>query len=187
MAAGLALAALAACDDPAWRNPATSKGTAELTPEVNDAAVAGLVKLRPQNQAKFTVVKPMPPLPDWGQAVLGKSLKGLFPSRAPCIGNVDAVRTRYLGVPEGVTVVGWAWDPQTKAAPPRVLLVDDSFLIRGAGVTGALRPGVPKARPDITSPNVGWEALAPRVVGSLDAWGVLADGKTVCRLGHIAL
>jgi hypothetical protein len=187
VAAGLALAVLAGCDDPAWRNPATSKGTADLTPEVTKAAEASLAKLRPQGRAKFTVVKPMPPLPDWSRPLIGKSLNGLFPSRAPCLGNTDTIRTRYLGVPGGVTAVGWGWDPQAKAAPVRVLLVDESFLIRGAGVTGAPRPGVPKARPDVTTPNVGWEALAPRLVGPLDAWGVLADGKTVCKLGHIEL
>jgi hypothetical protein len=149
--------------------------------------VASLRSLKPQRQARFTVVKPMPPLPDWGRPLVGKSMNGLFPLRAPCLGNVDALRTRYLGVPSGVTIVGWGWDPNAKAAPPRVLLVDDSYLIRGAGVTGAPRPGVPKARPEVTSPNVGWEALASRLVGPLDAWGVLADGKTVCKLGHIDL
>jgi hypothetical protein len=187
MAAGLALAALAACDDPAWRDPATSKGAAELTPEVADAAVASLASLKPRTKAKFTVVQSLPPLPAWSRPLIGKSLNGLFPMHAPCLGNVDAVRTRYLGVPEGAAIVGWAWDPQEKAAPARVLLVDDSYLIRGAGDTGALRPGVPKARPEVTSPNVGWQALAPRLVGPLDAWGVLADGKTVCQLGHIEL
>jgi hypothetical protein len=186
-AAALALAALAACGDPAWRDPATSKGSAELTPAVKDAAVAGLIDMKPRSGAKFTVVQPLPALPDWGRGLIGQPINGPFPLRAPCLGNLDAVRGRYLGHPEGVTIVGWAWDPQTKAAPPRVILVDESLLIRGVGVAGAPRPNVPKAIPEVTSPDVGWEAQAPQLVGALDAYGVLADGKTICRLGHIDL
>lgn len=187
---GIAIVAgglVAGCSDPAWRDPARSRGTAELTPAVQEAVVAGLMDLKPRSKSKVTVVEPLPPLPDWSRGLIGQELNGRFPQRAPCLGNLDAVRTRYLGEPEGVTIVGWAWDPQAKAAPSRVLLVDDSLLIRGAGVSGALRPNVPKAVPEVTSPNVGWEARAARLVGPLDAWGVLADGKTVCRLGHIDL
>lgn len=178
---------LAGCSDPAWRNPAASKGTAALAPAVQDAVVAGLADLKPRSKSKTTVVERLPALPDWSRALVGQSLNGLFPYRAPCLGNLDAVRARYLGQPEGVAIVGWAWDPAAKAAPPRVLLVDDSLLIRGAGVSGAARPNVPKAVPAVTSPDVGWIAHAPRLVGPLDAWGVLADGKTVCKLGHIDL
>lgn len=177
----------AGCSDPIWRNPATSRGAAALTPAVQEAVVARLADLKPRSTSKITVVQPLPSLPGWSQALIGQSLKGLFPNRAPCLGNLDAVRVRYLGEPEGVAIVGWGWDPQTKAAPPRVLLVDDSSLIRGAGVSGAPRPNVPKAVPGVTSAKVGWVAHAPRLVGPLDAWGVLADGKTVCQLGHIDL
>lgn len=146
-----------------------------------------LLGLKPKSSAKFTVSDPLPPLPEWGHDLIGKPLREHFPTRGTCLGNLDALRIRYLGEPQGVTVVGWGWDPAAKAPPSRVLLVDESLLIRGTGVSGAARPGVPKAIPGITSPNVGWEAQAQRIVGPLDAWGILADGKTICRLGHIDL
>jgi hypothetical protein len=40
---------------------------------------------------------------------------------------------------------------------------------------------------DVTSETTGWDALTPLSVGSLDAYGVLADGHTLCRLGHVEL
>jgi hypothetical protein len=181
------LATLAACTEPAWRDPATAKGSAALAPAVRDAAAAGLVDLKPRSGAKFTLVQPLPALPDWSRGLIGQPINGPFPLRAPCLGSLDAVRGRFLGHPKGVTIVGWAWDPHARAAPPRVILVDDSLLIRGAGTVGAPRPRVPKVIPEVATPNVGWEALAPQLVGRLDAYGVLADGKTICRLGHVDL
>jgi hypothetical protein len=185
----LAGALLCACDDPAWRDPATAKGTAQLTPAVQAAVLAGLADLKPNARAKITLIQPLPALPDWSRPLLGQPLRGPFPNKGGkrCLGNVDAVRVRYLGEPGGVMIVGWAWDTLDKAPPARVILVDDSLLIRGAGVTGSARPGVPKALPEVTTDKVGWEALVPRQVGPLDAFGVMADGKTVCRLGHIDL
>lgn len=180
---------LAACGDPAWRAPAGAKGTAQLTPAVQAAVLASLADLKPNARAKITLIQPLPALPDWARPLLGQPLRGPFPTDGGkrCLGNVDAVRVRYLGEPNGVMIVGWAWDTVARAAPAHVILVDDSLLIRGAGVTGSERPGVPKARKEVRSANVGWEAVVPRQVGPLDAFGVLADGKTVCRLGHIDL
>jgi hypothetical protein len=60
-------------------------------------------------------------------------------------------------------------------------------LIAGAGDGGTRRLDVPRVRPDITSETTGWEAVTWRYAGPVDVYGVLADGQTICRLGHIEL
>lgn len=186
-AAGVMLMALAACGDPAWRNPATAHGSAAVAPEVMAAAASEIGRLNPTAPARRTSRDPLPAPPEWAAPLMGKPLRLLFPTVANCLGNVDAVRTRYVGPAAGAAVVGWAWDPLHKAPPPRILLVDDDFLIQGAGVSGESRPGVPRARPEVTSDAVGWQAVTWRVAGPVYAWGLQSDGKTICKLGQLEL
>jgi hypothetical protein len=128
----------------------------------------------------------LPALPDWASPLLGKTLREAFPGDAGCIGNADR-QSKHYGGAGGAKVVGWAWDPVRTSPLPRVVLVDSDFRIRGAGEGGLRRADVPQARPDITSETTGWWALTSVSSGPLDAYGVLPDGRSVCKLGHVEL
>lgn len=185
--AGLALVILAACGDPAWRDPASSRGTAAVAPEVLKVTADDLARLKPKKTARQVTQAPLPPPPGWAADLMGKQLRALFPTTGECLGNADAVRTRFVGPAAGTQIAGWAWDLARHQAPPRILVVDQDFIIRGAGETGEKRPGVPKAKPEVTSDRVGWQAITPRLTGGLDFWGLLADGRTICKVGHLGL
>ena len=183
LAAGL----LVACGDPAWRNPATATGTAALAPEVARVADAEAAQRRGSAHADHVTAEAMPPPPEWAAELIGKPLRVVFPAVGDCIGNTDAVKERFGGGLGGSKIAGWGWDAARKAPVARVVLADRDFRIFGAGESGARRRDVPRAVPSITSETTGWEALTPLNAGPLDAWGVLADGKTICKLGHIDL
>ncbi len=128
---------------------------------------------------------PLPALPDWATPLMGRGLREVFTADAECIGNTDIVESRYTGGSPGVKIIGWGWDPATKAPVSRVVLVDRDFKIAGAGEGGLDRPDVPTARADVTSGQTGWGAVSPLTSGPVDTYGVIADGKAVCRLGHL--
>lgn len=180
-------AALSACGPPSWRDPGRSHGTAVLAPEVVQAAAAEAATRKGAAHADHVTPDGMPPPPDWAAELIGKSLRTTYPNVGDCIGNTDSVKVRFGNGLGGSKVAGWGWDPATKAAPPRVVLADQDFRIEGAGESGTRRRDVPKAVPSITSETTGWEALTPLNAGPVDAWGVLADGKTICKLGHLEL
>jgi hypothetical protein len=126
---------------------------------------------------------PRPALPAWSQAMLGKAHASLFPGEMkPCVGNTDVVEQRYV---DGAKIVGWGWDPATKAPIARVILVDVTGLVAGAGETGVARPDVTAARPEITSPTTGWAAYTGAASGPLDGYGIIDSGKSLCRLGRL--
>jgi hypothetical protein len=180
---GLAAVALAGCDDPAWRNPAASKGTSALPPEVVRVIVEG----GPRKASDHLLAQALPPPPAWAADLVGKGLQTVFPNLADCLGNTDGVKARYTLGAGGSRVAGWGWDAKAKAPIGRVVLIDRNALIRGAGEGGYRRKDVPKALPDVTSEATGWQADTALSSGPLDAYGVLADGKTICRLGHVDL
>lgn len=129
---------------------------------------------------------PMPALPAWAKDYIGKPLANLFPGEMkPCVGNTDNVEQTYGGAAPGVQIVGWGWDPATRAPIARVLLVDITGLVAGAGETGIARPDVNKVKPEITSPTTGWAAYTSRTMGPVDAYGLVDGGKAICRLGHL--
>lgn len=167
-AALLVVSALTGCDQPKWR------GKAADTPAAGGSAAG-------------SAAGAMPALPAWAGELIGKPLKATFPAEGQCVGNTEATGERYAGASPGAKVIGWGWDTAAKQAVPRVLLVDRALNIVGAGETGLERLDVPAARPEITSTTTGWWALTPSTTGYIDAYGVLADGKTVCKLGHIDL
>jgi hypothetical protein len=130
---------------------------------------------------------PMPPLPAWASGFVGKPLQVSFQGPpATCIGNADMVLKRFGGDAPGVQIIGWAWDPKTKAEIGRILLVDSGGDVQGAGESGMPRPDVNTARPSITSKNTGWAANTHLMTGPVDAYGVVDDGKAVCLLSRLA-
>lgn len=174
LAVGLAAAAalgLTACDKPKPRPPAPPAAPMDVT---------GPAPTAPGGAA-------MPALPAWSKDYIGKPITALFPGPPkPCVGNTDNVEQKYGGAAPGVEIVGWGWDPAAKAPIARVLLVDITGLVAGVGETGIARPDVNKVKPEITSPTTGWAAYTSRTLGPVDTFGILADGKSVCSLGHLA-
>ena len=153
--------ALSACDKPKDRHP--------QTPAASPAAAAKAPGL--------------PPLPAWSKDMIGKAKAELFPGEPkPCLGNTDNVEQKFA---DGVRIVGWGWDPAARAPIARVILVDITGLIAGAGESGLTRPDVPAAKPEVTSNTTGWAALTSRTTGPVDTFGILADGKSLCVLGHL--
>jgi len=179
--------ALCACSPPAWRDPATAHGSAEPAPEVLKVAHLEAAARAPVTKAQFVTADPMPPPPPWAAELIGKSLRIAYPAVGDCIGNTDSVKLRFGGGRGGSKVAGWSWDAAQKAPVPRVVLVDPDFRVVGAGEAGTRRRDVPRAVPAVTTDFAGWEALTPLNAGSVDAWGILPDGKTICRLGHLDL
>ena len=162
------LLALAACDQPKWRDTsAPPPGAKAQGPQKNQPDPGGT-----------------PAAPTWAQAVMGKNLREAFPKSGICRGNTDIVQRKYAGLPNGVQIHGWGWDVGRKARVERILLVDKTFRIVGVGEGGVNRPDVPTALPEITDENTGWNANVAVTAGPLDGYGVTGD-DSVCVLGHI--
>lgn len=176
----LALVALvSACDKPKTR-PAKPA----------EVAGSGLPAGAPASAATgpHTSQDPLPAPPEWATGYMGKTLTELFPDQTgQCVGNTDDVNLYYRGATQGLRVEGWGWVPAAKAPVQRVLLVEDGGRIVGAGESGKPRPDVTAARKEITSPNTGWQAVTAKGSGGVYAFGVMPDGKQVCRLGHLNL
>lgn len=137
--------------------------------------------------ADHRVHTPRPDFPNWAAQLIGKPFKAVYSAVGKCVGSADGVTARYDQGSTGTGVIGWGWDPRRKAPVDRVVLVDADFRIEGAGESGSIRTDVSAASPDITSDTTGWMAITPRTTGPLDAFGVLADGHTACKLGHVDL
>lgn len=169
-----AAASLAGCDQPKWREKPAATPEAATAP----AATATAVRQIPSDPAG------VPAAPEWAVGVMGKTLREAYPKTGLCKGNTDIVQKTYSGQPAGVQIHGWGWETGKKARVERVVLVDRTFKIVGAGAGGVARADVPTAVPEVTDPNSGWNADAPVTAGPLDAYGVLEDGS-ICVLGHI--
>ena len=160
-----ALTGLAACDQPKWRDKPATAETAKAKVVTSDAVAT-------------------PAAPVWSQAMIGKALREVFPATGLCKGNTDIVQKVYTGVPAGVQLHGWGWDLAKKARIERVILVDRTYRIVGAGEGGVARADVPTAIPEITDPSTGWNADIALKSGPLDAYGITGD-NSICVLGHI--
>ena len=182
----IAALALVGCAPPKWRDPSTSKGSAAVAPEVLMGIARGEAKRKQGAPPRLTTLDPLPAPPAWAAGLIAHPMDA-FGDVGPCIGNTDGVEIGYVGSSRGVQVAGWGWDPVRKSPIGRVVLMSPDGLIAGAGEGGTRRPDVPRARPEITSESAGWEAATPRVAGILYAYGVLDDGKSICRLGFIEL
>lgn len=168
----LALPALSGCDHPKPRGPGAGNTVVELGRLIRNTLL--------QRQAGT------PPPPDWARPLIGRPPDQVFTVKAPCVGNIDQVTRRYEGKPPGVRILGWGWDPAARVRIQRVVLVDVSYHIVGAGDGGAARPDVASQVSGVTDPATGWVVNLPRTQGPVDAYGLTGDGRTACRLGHLA-
>lgn len=183
----LVVTGAAACSQPKWRDPATSKGSAAVAPEVLKALGQRDAASPPTSPSRFVTTDPLPAAPAWAAPLMNQPLDRAFPKTAACLGNTDGVKVRYAGAVRGVRLAGWAWDPVRHETVQRVVIRSPDGLISGAGEGGTRRLDVPRVLPDVTSDTTGWEAVTWRYSGPVDVFGVLADGQTLCRLGHIVL
>jgi hypothetical protein len=183
----LAIAGVTACSQPKWRDPATSKGSAAVAPEVRKALGLRDAAIAPVSPSRYTTTDPLPAAPAWAAALISQPLDKAFNKSAPCLGNTDGVKVRYVGAARGVRLAGWAWDPVRRETLQHVVIQGPDGTIVGAGEGGTRRLDVPRVLPDVTSTTSGWEAVTWRTGGPVDVFGVLADGQTICRLGHIVL
>lgn len=162
----LAALTLAGCDKPKDRHPDIPPPPAGSTA----AAAAAAADTTPEP-------------PAWSKDMIGKAKAELFPGEPkPCVGNTDSLEKKYK---DGAKIVGWGWDPATKAPVPKIILVDVTGLIAGAGEPGLARPDVNIAKPEIKSPDTGWAAYTSRTNGPVDAFGIIDGGKSLCILGHL--
>jgi len=183
----IAALALVGCAPPDWRDPATSKGSAAVAPEVLMGIARAEAERKPVALANLTTLDPLPAPPAWAAGLMAQPMDHAFHDVGSCIGNTDGVEVGYVGTARGVRIAGWGWDPVRKSPIGRVVLMGPDGLIAGAGEGGTRRLDVLGARPEITSETTGWKAVTPRFAGLLYAYGVLADGKSICRLGYIEL
>lgn len=123
------------------------------------------------------------PAPDWAANLYGKMATETFPGKGVCVGNLDGVRPANDGM--GRSVFGWAWDSAAKTSVSRFVLVNSLGQVVAAGDGGRVREDVPRARPDIPDPKTGWVVRIGDLVGPFDAYGVLSDGTSLCRLGRL--
>ena len=123
------------------------------------------------------------PAPDWAANLYGKTATETFPGKGVCVGNLDGVRPANDGI--GRSVFGWAWDSAAKTSVSRLVLVNSLGQVVAAGDGGRVREDVPRARPDIPDPKTGWVVRIGDLVGPFDAYGVLSDGTSLCRLGRL--
>ncbi|MBX3484340.1 hypothetical protein [Phenylobacterium sp.] len=173
----VALLALAGCDQPKFRDKGAEPAAA--------AAVADAAEQAPKAREIPTRAEPVPAPPEWASAVMGKTLRAVYPKTGICKGNTDIVDAKFTGDPPGTRLLGWGWDTPKKVRVARVVLVDRTMSIVGAGAGGVERLDVTQALPEVTDKMSGWTAVTRLTAGPLDAYGVVGDGDAICPLGHI--
>lgn len=130
----------------------------------------------------------LPQVAAWARSSIGQSIKALYPRTAhTCVGNLDSILTRYEGRLSGAQLFGWGWDQTLRRPVSDILIADQNGKIIGAGNSGFARPDVPASRPDIHSGLTGWRAIVGGRTGTVYAWGIVVQPRTVCPLGRIDL
>lgn len=164
----------AGCARPSWTDPESSRGPREWPRPIAPPGV-------PTGKGAG------PPLAGWLKPLLDRPATQVFPMRGACMGNTDGLQTRFMGGRGASRVVGWAWDPATKAPVERVILTDELGRIVGGGETGYPRLDVAAAMPMVTSTTAGWAAFTPRIWGRVGAYGVVGGGRALCSLAGAEL
>jgi hypothetical protein len=97
-----------------------------------------------------------------------------------CLGWFDAVNP--IPGRQGVRVRGWAWDQTATTNARLIVIVDKDNVIQGLALSGWNRPDVPKKVNPVQHIEVGWEGHARSGSQPLNAFAILADGVSACRL-----
>lgn len=95
-----------------------------------------------------------------------------------CVGDISVVDNRPV-IPQlvsdsssmGLKVFGWAWSKQPGVKPPHILLVDQSEVIKGAGLFTVKRPDVAQNLGDSSAEDAGWVAFARLEQGATEING----------------
>jgi len=127
----------------------------------------------------------LPPAPTWATALLGKPAPAAAPN-AQCLGYADRVVANYKGARSGVTLAGWSWDVDAHKPFSRIIIVEPSGTVIGAGSAGGdPRPDVMAAKAGVvTTPQSGWIATAAVTSGAIKAFGLTDAGET-CAIGGL--
>lgn len=165
---------VAGCGRPQWAG-------SEKAPDTAPRASSPTVSSAPH------AVKDGPSISHWAVDLLGRNPRSVFARNGVCVGNTDRVIEKYTGSFAGAKIAGWGWDVATKRHVQRVILVDQTYTIVGAGDGGLSRADVPRVRPEITDGETGWNATTRMTSGPLDAYGVVGNGTAICPLGHLEL
>jgi hypothetical protein len=152
---------------------------------------AGCVRRHHQAQAQADVTvlsADLPAAPDWAKPIIGQPLATVASAKADCQGYADRVVTVYKGTHGGVSAIGWSWDPDSHKPVQRILMVDPTGTVVGAGQPGGEpRPDVVAARPGVvTTPNVGWVASTQVTSGQVKVYG-LNDSGAACQIGVLSV
>jgi hypothetical protein len=142
-----------------------------------------------QTQTDVTVLAAdLPSAPDWAKPMIGQPLSTVAPAKAECQGYADRVATVYKGAHGGVSAIGWSWDPDSHKPLQRILMVDPTGAVVGAGQPGGEpRPDVVAARPGVvTTPNVGWVASTQVTSGQVKVYGLTNSGAA-CQIGVLSV
>ncbi len=140
-------------------------------------------------QADATVLSAdLPAPPDWAKPMIGQPLSAVAPAKGQCEGYADRVATVYKGAHGGVSAIGWGWDPDSHKPLQRILVVDPTGTVVGAGQPGGEpRPDVVAARPGvITTPDVGWVASTQVMSGQVKVYGLTESGAA-CQIGVLSV
>jgi hypothetical protein len=130
----------------------------------------------------------LPAAPDWARLMIGRPLSVVASAKAQCRGYADRVATVYKGVHGGASVIGWSWDPDSHKPLQRILMVDPTGTVVGAGQPGGEpRPDVVAALPGIvTTADVGWVASTQVTSGQVRIYG-LTEGGAACQIGVLSV
>lgn len=132
------------------------------------------------------VKTPPPPVPASVAPLMGRNLKDVSKGIAVCKGVLDIVTRRHTGAKPGSEIEGWGWDEGGARPLTSVLFTDPHGKVVGGATVGAPRGDVPKALPEVKTPNVGWKGVADVATDQLQAVGVTANGAT-CVMGQTNL
>jgi hypothetical protein len=100
------------------------------------------------------------------------------------MGSLDTVTPPSAENPDVNAMNGWAWNTSTNAPFSAFVVVQDSSSkIVGGGKTDHSRPDVPPARPQVTTPEVGWRAYVPVGTGPFTVFAFDSATKTKCWIG----
>lgn len=115
--------------------------------------------------------------------VVGRRLDDFAPVKTrTCEGEVTSATPLPAGVDQ-LSAFGWVWDSNSQSTPTWILLVNPATqTVAGLGRSGFPRPHVPKHFDHIRDGYTGWYGHAVGDRYQLQAFALLDDGRSVCRI-----